>query len=165
MAAQRSNTLAHVGPGTFTVLDLMLLVAASTLSVLLMRFLLPTEATWEDYLALIFFCAPAGLAVLGPWVMRRQFAEGNRDELYAGEWLWIALAGVWVTSSPLILLAQVSEFSISVGIWTLAVGCAIAGPIALGQSITSPRRFPWTHWAGIVLCFLHAAPLLTLAAL
>ena len=144
--------------GTFTVLDIMLFVAACSVSILLTTKLLPPAPTWEDYLLLTAYCGPAGLSVFGPWAVRRQFVDSQREELHTGEWLWIALGGGWIAAAPLVLAAGgqgVKFFSALV-----AVAVIVPGSIALIQSLPNALRRPWTHWAGIALCMLHAAPAL-----
>ena len=144
--------------GTITVSDLMLLVAASSVSILLIRMLLPAVPTADDYLLLTAYCGPAGLAVFGPWAVRRQFVDSNREELEAGEWLWIALAGGWLAATPLIIVTRGNGVAFFSGMMA-AVG-ALVGIIALIQSLANPRRRPWTHWAGILLCLMHSTPFL-----
>jgi hypothetical protein len=144
--------------GTFTVLDIMLFVAACSVSILLIRLLRPPAPTWEDYLLLTAYCGPAGLSVFGPWAVRRQFVDSQREELHTGEWLWIALGGGWIAAAPLMLAAGgkgVRFFTSLVAVFVL-----VPGAIALVQSLPYARRRPWTHWAGIALCLLHAAPAL-----
>jgi hypothetical protein len=143
--------------GTLTVSDLMLLVAASSVSILLIVKLLPAVPTTDDYLLLSAYCGPAGLAVFGPWAVRRQFVDSSREELEPGEWLWIALAGAWLAATPLILVTAGSGIAVFSAL--MMVLGAIVGLTALVQSFLQPRRRPWTHWAGILLCLLHAAPL------
>ena len=162
MATHRQFVSPSVGRGTFTVLDLMLLVAASTLSLLFMRALIPSEGGWAARVAVISFCSPAGVAVLGPWVVRRQFTERIRDELYVGEWLWLALAGGWGTVLPLSWLVTMPNLFMFVAGWIVAIGCAAVVAIALGQSIASRHRYPWTHWVGITLCLFETGPILVL---
>ncbi len=152
-----SNTTART-IGTFTVLDIMLFVAACSVSVLLIRLLRPPAPTWEDYLMLTGYCGPAGLSVFGPWAVRRQFVDSAREELHAGEWLWIALGAGWLAATPLMLAARgkgVEFFTV-----LLAVASIVPGFIALVQSLNDALRRPWTHWAGILLCLLHGAPAL-----
>ena len=144
--------------GTFTVLDLMLFIVASSVSMLLMRQLRPAVPTPGDYLALSAFCGPAGLAVFGPWAVRRQFVEGDREELDAGEWLWIALGGTWLAATPLLVATAGKGIVVFSGM--LAVFAAVTGFISLLQSLSRLRRRAWTHWAGIVVCVLHGAPVL-----
>jgi hypothetical protein len=142
--------------GTFTVLDIMLFVAASSMSIVLIRMLRPPSAMLQDYVELIAYCGPAGLSVFGPWAVRRQFLESNRDELWPGEWLWIVLGGSWLAATPLafVMGGQGVEFFAIF----LAVVLMIPAAIALLQSLGGSARRPWTHWAGIALCLLHAAP-------
>lgn len=144
--------------GTFTVLDIMLFVAACSVSILLIRLLRPPAPTWEDYLLLTAYCGPAGLSVFGPWAVRRQFVDSQREELYTGEWLWIALGGGWIAATPLMLAAGGKGVQFFTAL--VAVVVLVPGSIALIQSLPYALRRPWTHWAGIALCLLHAAPAL-----
>jgi hypothetical protein len=147
--------------GTFTVLDIMLFVAACSVSVLLIRILRPPAATLGDYVQLTAYCGPAGLSVFGPWAVRRQFLESSREELWPGEWLWIILGGSWLGATPLAFAigAKGIEFFSAF----LAAFFMIPALVALLQSLTGSVRKPWTHWAGIFLSLLHAAPALLLA--
>jgi hypothetical protein len=152
-----STTKESVRPiGTFTVLDIMLFVAACSVSIVLMRMLRPPAATLQDYLYLAAYCGPAGISVFGPWAVRRQFLENLREELWPGEWLWIVLGASWLGATPLafVLGGEGVEFFTAF----LAGVLMIPALVALFQSITTPGRKPWTHWAGIVLSLLHAAP-------
>ena len=144
--------------GTFTVLDIMLFVAACSVSTLLIRKLLPPAPTFNDYLMLTAYCGPVGLSVFGPWAVRRQFVDSQREELFTGEWLWIALGGGWIAAAPLLLAAG----GRGVKFFTALVAVAVIVPsiIAFIQSLPFALRRPWTHWAGIALCLLHAAPAL-----
>lgn len=153
MSNDRTPSVAPVG--TFTVLDMMLFVAASALSLLLMRSLRPPEATWEDYLSLTAFCGPAGLSVFGPWAVRRQFTESEREELHPGEWLWVALGATWLAAAP--LLGSTAGKGIMLFAGLLAVVAGITGLVTLILSLAGLRRRPWTHWAGVVVALLHAA--------
>jgi hypothetical protein len=155
MSNDRTPSVAPVG--TFTVLDMMLFVAASALSLLLMRSLRPPAATWEDYLALAAFCSPAGLSVFGPWAVRRQFTEGEREELHPGEWLWVALGATWLAATP--LMAATAGTGIMLFSGLLAVFAGITGLVTLILSLAGLRSRPWTHWAGIVVALLHLSPI------
>ena len=142
--------------GTFTVLDIMLFVAACSVSILLIRQLRPPAPTLGDYLLLTAYCGPAGLSVFGPWAVRRQFVDSQREELHTGEWLWIALGGGWISAAPLMLAAGGKGVKFFTALVAAAV--IVPGSIALIQSLPHTLRRPWTHWTGIVLCLLHAAP-------
>jgi hypothetical protein len=144
--------------GTFTVLDIMLFVAACSVSTLLIRKLLPAAPTLEDYLMLTAYCGPVGLSVFGPWAVRRQFVDSQREELHTGEWLWIALGGAWIAAAPLMLMAGGRGVKFFTGL--VAVVAIVPGFIAFIQTLPYALRRPWTHWAGIALCLLHAAPAL-----
>jgi len=144
--------------GTFTVLDIMLFVAASSVSILLIRVLRPPIPTLEDYLLLTAYCGPAGLSVFGPWAVRRQFVDSQREELDSGEWLWIVLGAGWMAATPMMLVAGGHGVKFFTGL--VAVLAILPGIVALIQTIPTATRHPWTHWAGIFLCMLHAAPAL-----
>jgi hypothetical protein len=146
--------------GTFTVLDVMLFVAACSVSILLIRVLRPPAATLTDYLALTAYCGPAGLSVFGPWAVRRQFVDSSREELWPGEWLWVALGGSWLAATPLAFVMGGAGVQLFTAF--LAVLLVIPALVALLQSLAEPTRKPWTHWTGISLSLLHAAPVLLL---
>ena len=142
--------------GVFTVLDMLLFVAASSVSILLIRLQRPAVPTLEDYMWLTAYCGPAGLSVFGPWAVRRQFVDSEREELHTGEWLWIALGGAWIAATPLMLALG----GVGVGYFTglIAVVAFVPAIVAFVQSLPGARRRPWTHWAGIALALLHASP-------
>lgn len=154
--SMHSPTRAAHSHGTFTVLDIMLFVAACSVSIVLMRMLRPPGATLSDYLWLMSLCGPAGVSVFGPWAVRRQFVDSPREELWPGEWLWIVLGGSWLAATPLafVMGGQGVEFFASF----LAVVLMVPAIVALTQSLGSRTAKPWTHWAGIALSLLHAAP-------
>jgi hypothetical protein len=158
MSATNNSANSARSIGTFTVLDIMLFVAACSISTVLIRLLRPPAATLWDYLSLTATYGPAGLSLFGPWAVRRQFLESSRDELWPGEWLWIALGGTWLAATPLALVMGgkgvefVTQF--------LALVLLIPATVALIQSLSGPARKPWTHWTGIALSLLHALPAL-----
>jgi hypothetical protein len=148
--------------GVFTVLDMLLFVAASSVSILLIRLQRPQVPTLEDYLLLTATCGPAGLSLFGPWAVRRQFVDSDRDELQPGEWLWVALGGAWLAATPLMLAIGGRGVEFFTGL--IAVVAFVPAVVAFVQSLPGVRRRPWTHWAGIVLALLHASPAAVLVA-
>jgi len=142
--------------GTFTVLDILLFVAASSVSALLIREQLPEVPTTEDYLILTSYCGPAGLSVFGPWAVRRQFMDNHREFLQPGEWLWIGLGGAWLAAAPLIAVLKGTGVNYFTSL--IAAVAFVPAIVASIQSLPGASRRPWTHWAGIGLCLLHASP-------
>jgi hypothetical protein len=142
--------------GTYTVLDMLLFVAACSVSALMIRQLRPASPSIEDYLLLSCYCGPAGLSLFGPWAVRRQFLDSAREELEPGEVLWIALGGAWLAGAPLQIAAGRGSVAVFSGF--VAVASFVPALVAYVQSLARPSRRPWTHWVGITLCFLHTAP-------
>jgi hypothetical protein len=187
---------ARGGLGAMTMLDMLALIAACAVSVFVIRAFAPPQLTAADVLLLATFCGPAGLAVFGPWVIRRQFLMGRRDSLAAGEFLWLVLAGGWVAFTPALVMwghavalqweriktriapvpfapswadgAYIAPMTFG---FLVALITSILGIITLVQSVPgrpmpgygdgrTDRGLPWTHWAGIALTLVHAAPIL-----
>lgn len=141
--------------GTITVLDLILLVAASSVSILLMKRLLPATPTLRDFLHAGSHGAPVGLALFGPWAVRRQFVDGTRDELQAGEWLWIGLGAIWITSLPILMFHKSEAIHFLADATGIVAG--VLGVLGFVHSLIRFRGRSWTHWAGVLLCLIAGA--------
>lgn len=83
-----------------TMKDILSLVVASAVSSVVIRSFWPRVGTAFEVFTAIAFCAPAGLAALGPWMIHRQFRGGRREQLTAGEALWLGIAALWIAFVP-----------------------------------------------------------------
>jgi drug/metabolite transporter (DMT)-like permease len=146
--------------GTFTVFDIMLFVAACSVSILLIRTLRSPGASLDEYLTLTAYCGPAGVGLFGPWAVRRQFVDRDRDELWPAEWLWLVMGSSWLAAIPIAMRGGRDGIQFVSHLFALMF--LVPAVVAIVQSLSWRERRPWTHWIGILLCLLQSGPALAM---